>query len=62
MIETGFSFSVQAEGIHELRDILSDASDHITAMFDAANAAAHDHDLQQRERAFIRYCFTGTFD
>lgn len=59
---TGWSFSVNATSIHELRDILAEASDYITGWFDTANKAAHDHDQEQREKAFIRYCFTGRFE
>lgn len=60
--ESGFSFSVHAENIHELRDILAEASDFVTNWFDTVNQAAHDHDKAQREKEFIRYCFTGKFD
>lgn len=60
--ETGFTFSVHAESIHNLRDVLSDAHDLVTEMFDTANKTVHDFDKAQREKAFIRYCNTGKFD
>ena len=60
--ETGFSFSVNANSIHELRDVLMDAAQLVTEMFYTANEAVHDFDKAQREKAFIRYCNTGKFD
>lgn len=60
--ETGFAFNVHANSIHELRDVLSDAHDLVTEMFDTANKAVYDFERAQRGKAFIRYCFTGKFD
>lgn len=58
--ETGFTFDVHANNPKELRDVLLSACDTVTLMFDTVNKAVNER--EQREKAFIRYCFTGKFD
>lgn len=55
----GYEFTINADNEYEQREMLGEMIDCATRIYDAVNRRIYQ---QEREAAFIRYCFTGKFD